>query len=102
VPGATKEQNKQWLLYTDNRTDQEHYIDPVSSYSADLDPVTNRPRIDMPTKPEDAQYYYTFGAYKTDENNNKTYVRFSGWKKEGADTNPSPDDYVEGETVFIA
>lgn len=90
------------LLYTDHRTDLEQYIDPVSTYVDDLDPITHQARIPIPEKPETAQYYYTFGEYEDDGEGNLIYIRFSGWKKEGSNSNPSADDYVSGDTKFIA
>ena len=40
--------------------------------------------------------------YDDDGEGNLVYRRFSGWKKEGATNNPTADDYVQGNTVFIA
>jgi hypothetical protein len=93
VAGASDEDNAPWLLYTDYRTGNDRYIDPVY----DTNEITGQKYIAMPTKPADAQYQYRFGTY-----NNNGYVRFSGWKKPGSDTNPKPTDYVSGQTVFVA
>lgn len=82
------------VLYTDHRTGDEHYIDPAY----DINPITNRTYIDIPTKPQDAQYIYRFGTYT----NNTDYVRYSGWVRYGTTTRPVADDYVTGNTVFVA
>ena len=82
------------LLFTDYRTNEEHYIDPAY----DTNPITNTYYISMPTKPEDAQYKYKFGTY----DNQNRYRRYSGWVKRGTTTNPTSSQYVNSNTVFVA
>ena len=82
------------LLYTDHRTNEENYIDPVY----DTNPVTNAPYISTPTKPSDAQYIYRFGTY----DNQNRYRRYSGWQYSGTTNNPTGSTLVNGDTVFIA
>jgi len=82
------------LLYTDYRTGDEHYLDPVY----DINPITDAPYITMPEKPEDAQYKYKFGTYS----NGTDYDKYSGWVRYGTTTSPLDDDFVSGNTIFVA
>ena len=82
------------VLFTDYRTNEEYYIDPVY----DTNPITNAPYITMPTKPADAQYSYRFGTYDSQNR----YRRYSGWVKRGTTTNPNSGTLVNGNTVFVA
>jgi hypothetical protein len=52
TPSLTDEQKEACLLYTDHRTGNEHYIDPVY----DTNPITGNKYISMPEKPSDAQF----------------------------------------------
>ena len=81
-------------LYTDYRTGNEHYIDPVY----DTNPITNLPYITMPTKPSNAQYNFRFGTYDSQNR----YRRFSGWVREGTNTNPNSSSKITGTMTFIA
>lgn len=81
-------------LYVDYRVSGENVIDPVY----DINPVTNTYYIDMPTKPEDAQYKYKFGTY---DSQNK-YRRFSGWVIKNTTTNPTSSTKVNGNVIYVA
>ena len=82
------------VLYTDYRTGDEHYIDPVY----DINPITGSAYISMPIKPDDVEYQYRFGTYT-----NNNYVRYSGWIFSGTtSTRPTASTYVSGATTFIA
>ena len=93
------------VLYTDHRTGLEHYIDPASIDPLDLNPITGQSYLNntLPAKPMDAQYIYKFGSYTSDVTQNyTTYIRYSGWQKQGSDAPTQSDDYVSGDTIFIA
>lgn len=81
-------------LYVDYRVSGENVIDPVY----DVNPITNTYYIDMPTKPEDAQYKYKFGTY---DSQNK-YRRFSGWVIKNTTTNPTSSTKVNGNVIYVA
>jgi hypothetical protein len=54
-------------------------------------------------KPADAEFIYKFGTYSSDiTQDQSTYVRFSGWVKEGTTTNPLANELVNGPMTFFA
>ena len=81
-------------LYTDYRVSGENVIDPVY----DVNPITNTYYIEMPTKPEDAQYKYKFGTY----DNSGKYRRFSGWVAKNTTANPTSSTKVNGNITYVA
>ena len=93
------------LLYTDYRTSSERYRDPASLYVDDIDPITNTSRIawNRLVKPADAALVYKFGRYNSEAvQDQSTYVRFSGWVKDGTTTNPLPNELVNGPMTLFA
>ena len=82
------------LLYTDYGTNEDPLKDPV----ADEDPITHAPYLEMPTKPQDAQYQYRFGTY----DNQGRYRKFSGWVRQGTTTNPVSGQTINGSIILVA
>ena len=89
------------VLYTDYKTSQERYIDPVK----DINPITNIPYISMPTRPSSVQYDYYFGLYSSNSVYTlANYTRFSGWLKRvvSGDDTYLTNEYVTGTTTLVA
>lgn len=86
-------------LYIDHKMGGEKVIDPAY----DTNPITGRTYLndELPTKPQDAEWIYSFGTYTT-QNGQSKYRRFSGWVIQGTTDNPTASTEVNGQMVFVA
>ena len=91
---VTYENWDETVLFIDHGISTDSVKDPVY----DINPVTNAPYIEMPTKPQDVQYNYKFGTY---DSQNK-YRRFSGWVRKGTNTSPTSDSKITGTITYVA